>query len=451
MNTHDKLMDQLAAPENLLTAWRSVRGNIPSYRRQRSAGPDGVTLAEFERDLSTQIFTLRQMLLKGRYEPQHPGLFNLEKRSGGTRQIAILNVADRVVQTRRSTDHRAAVRAGLFTMQLWLPARALDPRCDILRPPVRGYGYGWVVDGDIAACFDSLDHRLLMEKVKKRIGDERVMDLLHKWLEIGVLEHGLPTEKSNWLEQGWEKASHGLRRGFDWTLNTINQQRRDDPYSDYPGKSSGVHYEPPVYRASSAYEPDMGEEEPEQQKNEEDYFYSNRNDDEYVRSLSQKRAFQQMAAGGLLLGTGWLREGISRVGPAALAALKSQAGREIVKRGLLIGGGALGTAAGLAVTAYFVYRQVAPTPVGVLQGSPLSPLLANIYLHSFDLSVTRAGYRLVRFADDWVILCPDQDSAEKAYNQSVVSLAHIHLKVNSEKTHILSPTDPLEWLGEVIA
>jgi retron-type reverse transcriptase len=78
-------------------------------------------------------------------------------------------------------------------------------------------------------------------------------------------------------------------------------------------------------------------------------------------------------------------------------------------------------------------------------------LLANIYLHSFDLSVTRAGYRLVRFADDWVILCPDQDSAEKAYNQSVVSLAHIHLKVNSEKTHILSPTDPLEWLGEVIA
>jgi len=90
------------------------------------------------------------------------------------------------------------------------------------------------------------------------------------------------------------------------------------------------------------------------------------------------------------------------------------------------------------------------TKEGTPQGSVLSPVLANIYLHSFDVSLTRAGYRLVRFADDWVILCPDQASAEIAYNQATISLAKIHLKINAEKTRILIPTEPLEWLGCVV-
>ena len=55
MNNEMKLMDQLAAPENLLAAWRTVRGNIPGYRRERSAGPDGMSITEFERDLPAQL------------------------------------------------------------------------------------------------------------------------------------------------------------------------------------------------------------------------------------------------------------------------------------------------------------------------------------------------------------------------------------------------------------
>src|SRR5690606_6205879 len=64
-----KLLELIAAPENLLSAWRAVRGNIPKYRRQRASGPDGVSLAEFEQDLTTQIKVLRSMLMKGRYQP----------------------------------------------------------------------------------------------------------------------------------------------------------------------------------------------------------------------------------------------------------------------------------------------------------------------------------------------------------------------------------------------
>ena len=437
MDKQDQLMERLAAPENLLSAWQAVRGNIPSYRRQRSSGPDGVSLAEFERDLQVQLSALRHMLMKGRYEPQPPGLFNIKKRNGGTRQIALLNVSDRVAQRAAQQVIEPLYEPGFLPCSFgFRPGRSTQDAIYCVRR-LRQRGYSWIVDGDIASCFDSLDHRLLMQKVSKRIGDGRVMDLLQKWLEIGMLEHGLPADKPNWLAQGWEKASGALKYGLDQTWEAVTGAGRVDPYAEAayftPG-FSGAEYRP-------LENSEWGEDE------EGDYDFRYRPQ----KSEVQKSAMQQIAAGGLMIGSGWARRGLSKTGPAALAALKSTAGRQMLKQGLLAGGTVVGAAAGLALTAYFVYRQVAPDRVGVMQGSPLSPLLANIYLHTFDLSLTRQGFRLIRFADDWVILCPDQENAELAYNQSVIALNRIHLKVNSEKTHILSPAEQLEWLGEIIA
>jgi RNA-directed DNA polymerase len=305
---------------------------------------------------------------------------------------------------------------------------------------MRTHGYRWVVDGDIAACFDNLDHKLLMQQVSRRICDERVQALLQLWLNAGILEHDLPEEKPNPFSQGWAKASGNLRQGIDWAIKTMSPKEQYDPYS-------AARYKPTL-------EPDYLETESDQipardMSGEESDYYQNDYEEEARRNL-QKQVLQNVATGGLLLGSSYARQALTKIGPAAIAALKSQAGREVLQHGLLIGGGAVGAAAGVAVTTYLIYRKVTPTSVGVLQGSPISPLLANIYLHSFDVSLTRVGYRLIRYADDWVILCPDQNIAEKAYNQAVVSLAHIQLKVNQEKTHILTPSDRLEWLGEVI-
>ena len=445
MNNEMKLMDQLAAPENLLTAWRTVRGNIPGYRRQRSAGPDGISIAEFERDLPAQLSALRHTLLKGRYQPQAPGLFTVKKRSGGTRQIALLNVTDRVAQRAAQQVIEPLYEPAFLPCSFgFRPGRSIQDAIYCARR-VRSAGFRWVVDGDIASCFDSLDHELLLQKVSKRISDGRVVDLLKSWLGIGVLEHGLPAEKPGWLSQGWEKASSGLRQGFDWTLNTLGQNNQYDPYLE-------ARWDRPYAPKKQARMPGGTIEEPEtSDEASADDFQPYQAGVEFERGSLQKRAFQQITASGLILGTGMARQYLPVIGKAAAASLKTSAGREIVKRGLLIGGGTLGAAVGVAASAYFLYRQVGPNSSGILQGSPLSPLLANIYLHSFDISMTRSGYRLVRFADDWVILCPDQEHAESAYNQSVLALANIHLKVNAEKTHILPPTAQLEWLGEVIS
>lgn len=442
MQTQTDLMEKLAAPENLLTAWRAVRGNIPRHRRQRSAGPDGVTLAEFERDLHVQLSTLRHMLLKGRYQPQKPGLFTIRKTDGGSRQIALLNVADRVAQRATQQVIEPLYEPGFLPCSFgFRPGRSIEDAVYCARR-LRRHGYSWVVDGDIAACFDSLDHRLLIGQVNKKIGDARVLELLRHWLAVGILEHGLPAEHTNWLLQGWQKTSHGLRRGFDWALDTFSQ-----PEPTYETYSSSEPDPAPTFPQAEKGGTGCTEEFPTEDT---DRYYLPDGDEEIERRTVQRRAIQQIAAGGLMMSSGWARRAIAKAGPAALAALKSPIGREALKRSLLVGGGALGAAVGVAASGYFLYRQVAPKPVGVMQGSPLSPLLSNIYLHSFDLALTRAGYRLVRFADDWVILCADQDTAEAAYNRATLALASIRLKINPAKTRILTPADRLEWLGVVV-
>ena len=89
MGMNQNLMERITSPDNLLAAWRSVRGNIPQYRRARSAGPDGVSLVDFEQDLHTQLNVLREMLLSGKYQPKPAAQFTRKKENGGQRPIVV--------------------------------------------------------------------------------------------------------------------------------------------------------------------------------------------------------------------------------------------------------------------------------------------------------------------------------------------------------------------------
>jgi RNA-directed DNA polymerase len=76
------------------------------------------------------------------------------------------------------------------------------------------------------------------------------------------------------------------------------------------------------------------------------------------------------------------------------------------------------------------------TPYGTPQGAVLSPLLANVYLHGLDKLVYEAGLRMVRYADDFVVLCKSQAEAEKALWLIQKWISIRGLKLNSEKTHV---------------
>lgn len=427
-----KMLELIAAPENLLSAWRAVRGNIPKYRRKRAAGPDGVSIAEFEKDLTAQIKVLRDMLMKGRYQPSPPSYFSIPKADGKQRVLAILSVRDRVAQ-------RAAQQA---LEPLWEPD--FLPCSFGFRPGIsleqavmyaqkmRAQENRWVVDGDIAACFDTLDHDLLLGFLTQKIRDGRVIDLIQAWLDVGVMQMGPPQNVDMQFASRIENVKSYAKQGFEWVLESFAQ--RTDPYAS----SYGYYYgEPRGYPPMDSDSPDAPYAE-----------------QETMVSQMKQTAIRQVVVSGAMFGFRFLRTRISgmlvKAGSAAKVAVSSPVGRRLLKRNAMAVGGLAGLAAVAAATAYLMNRKAGPAPVGVLQGSPLSPLLANIYLHPFDVNLINAGHRLARFADDWVILCPTQENAEAAYNDAIRSLGRLHLKANTSKTKILSPDQQLEWLGAVI-
>ncbi|MFQ5740953.1 MAG: CRISPR-associated endonuclease Cas1 [Acidobacteriota bacterium] len=84
---------------------------------------------------------------------------------------------------------------------------------------------------------------------------------------------------------------------------------------------------------------------------------------------------------------------------------------------------------------------------GVPQGSPISPLLSNLYLDRFDDTFRADGHRLVRFADDFVILCRSRPRAECALELSTEMLERLRLELNQDETAITSFKDGFRFLG----
>lgn len=428
-----KILELISAPENLLSAWRSVRGNIPRYRRKRASGPDGVSLAEFERDLTAQIKVLRDMLMKGRYQPSPPSYFSIPKSNGKQRVLAILSVRDRIAQRAAQQVLEPLWEPDFLPCSFgYRPGISLNQAITHVQS-LRAQQNGWVVDGDIAACFDTLDHDLLLGFLNHKIKDARAIALLQSWLDVGVMQMGPPQNVDMQFATRVENAKSYAKQGFEWVLESFAQ--RADPYARYGGYC--YDDDPASYATADPANPASP--------------YPER--DALVSSM-KRNAIRQALASGAMFGVGLLRNRASglftKAGSALKTAVSSPVGRRLLKKNAIAVGGFAGLAAAAAVTAFLMNRKAGPAPVGVLQGSPLSPLLANIYLHPFDVSLSTAGHHLARFADDWVILCPTQDKAEAAYNDALRSLASLHLKANMSKTCILSPDQQLEWLGAVI-
>ncbi|MBM3162572.1 MAG: CRISPR-associated endonuclease Cas1 [Chlorobi bacterium] len=85
--------------------------------------------------------------------------------------------------------------------------------------------------------------------------------------------------------------------------------------------------------------------------------------------------------------------------------------------------------------------------MGLPQGSPLSPVLANLYLDRFDEQMEKEGFRLVRFADDYLVLCRSRPKAEAALKLSESALAGLKLELNNEKTRITTFAEGFKYLG----
>ncbi len=177
------LIDKVYALPNLRQAFARVKAN------EGAAGVDHVTIEEFEHHLEVNLEKLSRSLKEGSYRPQAVRRVWISKLgSKEKRPLGVPTVRDRVVQAALRT-----VLEPIFERDFAAQSYGFRPKrgCkDALRrvDTLLKQGYGWVVDADLKSYFDTIPRPALMERVKAKVADGRVLKLLEAFLTQGVLE-----------------------------------------------------------------------------------------------------------------------------------------------------------------------------------------------------------------------------------------------------------------------
>ncbi len=272
------LFDKVSALPNLQRAWQQVAANAGA------PGGDGMTIAKFAENADERLSQLAADLRAKSYRPQPVRRVFIPKAGGGQRPLGIPAIRDRVVQQALRQilgpifEEKFSSRSHGFR-----PEKGCATALAVVDRAVK-YGYQWVVDADLEAFFDTVDHERLLAALNEEIADGSVLRLIRQILKAGV------------------------------------------------------------------------------------------------------------------------------VGPETAT--------------------------------------IEPTELGTPQGGPLSPLLANVYLHAFDERMVQAGYGLVRYADDFVIFAKSEGEAAAALTLARQVLAEeLGLRLHPEKTRVVSVAHGFEFLG----
>jgi group II intron reverse transcriptase/maturase len=277
MRVYYSLYGRLLNKQTLQTAFTKVK------RANGAAGIDGQSISDFENTLDSHLDLLLHELKCRSYTPLAVKRVEIPKDDGGVRLLGIPCVRDRVVQ-----QALTSILSPIFDAQFhpssygYRPQRSAHDAINKATLFIRRYGLQHVVDMDLSKCFDCLDHKIIINSVKRRVTDSSVLRLIKQFLCSGVMIEG----------------------------------------------------------------------------------------------------------------------------------------------------------------------EVKATTVGSPQGGVISPLLANIYLDSFDQEMRQRGHRIVRYADDILIFCRSRAGAENARKQATSYLEKtLKLQVNQDKSHIAHSDDGVKFLS----
>lgn len=183
----DDLFNLVHDPATLIVAFDRVAGN----RGARTPGVDGLTAADVEELIGVPGFLedLRAHLKAGAFRalPVREKQIPKPGGAGKVRRLGIPVVADRVVQAALKLVLEPIFEADFKPVSYGFrpKRRAQDAIAEIHY--FGTHGYRWVLDADIAACFDEIDHAALMDRVRKRIKDRRVLALVKEFLKAGLM------------------------------------------------------------------------------------------------------------------------------------------------------------------------------------------------------------------------------------------------------------------------
>jgi RNA-directed DNA polymerase len=192
----DHLMERVVERDNLKAALQRVK------RNKGSPGVDGMAVDELPAWLVANWLALREQLLAGTYQPAPVREQEIPKSGGGVRKLGIPTVLDRFIQQAilqvlqpmfdpTFSQHSYGFRPGRSAHQAVCAAQRYIQA-----------GYRVVVDVDLEKFFDRVNHDVLMGRLEKRIGDKRLLGLIRRYLEAGIMAHGVVAERQEGTPQG---------------------------------------------------------------------------------------------------------------------------------------------------------------------------------------------------------------------------------------------------------
>ena len=201
-SVNDELLDTSRLLEDVLERNNMLEAMYRVIRNKGSHGIDGMKTDELREHVKRTWATVKSKLLEGKYNPSPVMRVEIPKPDGGIRLLGIPTVQDRMIQQAiaqvLSEIYEPTFSESSFGFR---PNRGAKNAIKQSETYIK-QGYKWVVDMDLEKFFDKVNHDILMAKLEKKIKDRRLLKLIRKYLESGVLINGIKVSSEEGTPQG---------------------------------------------------------------------------------------------------------------------------------------------------------------------------------------------------------------------------------------------------------
>jgi RNA-directed DNA polymerase len=180
-----------------------LEAEFGALKKGAAAGVDGVTWRDYEHNLKANLADLHARVHRGAYRPAPSRRVYIDKPDGGRRPLAVAALEDKLVQRATAAVLNAIYEEDFLGFSYgFRPARSAHDALDALVVALENRKVNFIVDADIRSFFDTVSQDWLIRFLEHRVGDQRIIRLIRKWLRAGVLEDGVVSVSAMGTAQG---------------------------------------------------------------------------------------------------------------------------------------------------------------------------------------------------------------------------------------------------------